>query len=628
MNEPRDPHYCQTRPLPGRWRPLLLISVVAALHGCSTLGSSKHGEEKSASKEAGAAPLSFKVDVVSDNRRIARHLERYLDIQRFSNFPDLQAGELRRLLGEAESNSRDLLAALGYFTPQLNLKAGEPAGESGMRRIVIEVDPGEQTKIESHDIRFAEPMNSDPISARQRRAIQRDWLLKDNDPFTQEAWDASKTAGLRALQRERYPTARIADSRATVNADTSLAGLQVTYDAGAPYRFGALKLEGVERYDAEGIPQHRADTDRRRLPRGRSAGRAAAAGQQRLLRLRLPAARQQRAQSRRGHGHRPVARGQNAEDRVWHRVQHRLRPAVVRGPHHNEMWPLGWRALNQVEAGTNTQSLATNWTDMPKASGWSWNTGLKLERSDYGDIKANSVSLTGGRSRTADKTERRYYLQYDASNAEGSEGPHSSSSLMGNYAWTGRYFNDRVNPTRGHGIAAEAGLGLTVTPEREPFLRLDVRALQLWPFGGRNTAGKRSRLALRAEVGAVFAGDSVNIPANLLFLTGGDTTVRGYSYQSIGTRLDDGSIYGARYMAMGSVEWQRPITVFGDAGNFEHTLFVDAGTASDKLGDAVLFPGVGTGIRWSSPVGPLQIDVAYGTKTQKWRLHLRVGFQF
>ena len=42
----------------------------------------------------------------------------------------------------------------------------------------------------------------------------------------------------------------------------------------------------------------------------------------------------------------------------------------------------------------------------------------------------------------------------------------------------------------------------------------------------------------------------------------------------------------------------------------------------------VIFPGVGTGVRWSSPVGPLQIDVAYGTKTGKWRLHLRMGFQF
>ncbi len=56
-------------------------------------------------------------------------------------------------------------------------------------------------------------------------------------------------------------------------------------------------------------------------------------------------------------------------------------------------------------------------------------------------------------------------------------------------------------------------------------------------------------------------------------------------------------------MAMGSVEWQHPVTFRGDAASFEHVIFVDAGAATDHLHDAVVFPGVGTGVRWSSPVG-------------------------
>jgi translocation and assembly module TamA len=267
-------------------------------------------------------------------------------------------------------------------------------------------------------------------------------------------------------------------------------------------------------------------------------------------------------------------------------------------------------------------------TDLPAASGWAWYTGAALERSDYGDFKARSVSLTGGRTRSLDRTERRYYLQYDGSEAEGGDAPGASSSLLGNFEWTGRYFDNRLNPTRGRAYGVEAGAGLTVTPDRDPFLRVKLRALQLWPFGGRNIAGKRSRLAIRGELGAVGAADGTRIPVTLLYLTGGDTTVRGYSYQSIGTRLDDGQIYGARYMALGSVEWQRPVRLFGDPASFEHTVFVDSGTATDKPRDAVLYTGVGTGVRYSSPVGPLQLDVAYGLKSEKWRLHLRMGFQF
>ncbi len=451
----------------------MLISLVA-VQGCSTLGAGKQREAVS-SQEPVAAPLSFKVDVISDNRSIARHLERYMDIQRFAQFPDLQAGELRRLLGEAESNARDLLAALGYFSPQLKLEAGEPSGEHGTRRIVIEVDPGEQTKIAGHDIRFAEPMNSDAASARQRREIERDWLLRDGDPFTQEEWDAAKTAGLRTLQRERYPTARIADSEAIVNADTSRADLQVTYDAGAPYRFGALKLEGVERYDEQGI------RNIARIPTGRIYREADLLdAQQRLITSGYFDSAFLLLDSSERNPDEATVIAQLREAKMQ-KIVFGLGFSTDTGPRvsvdhtHNEMPPLGWRALNQVEAGLKAQSLATTWTDMPKASGWAWNTGLKLERSEYGDIRANSASLTGGRSRSADRTERAYSLQFDASNSEDSEGPHSSSSLMGKYTWTGRYFDDRINPTRGFGIAADTGIGVTVTPERQAFLRLNAR---------------------------------------------------------------------------------------------------------------------------------------------------------
>ena len=599
---------------PGSWPALLVALLVTA---CPAL-----------SAEADPEGLSFKVDVVSSNRRIARYLERNLDIQRFADFPDLQPGELRRLLGEAESNARDLLAALGYFNPGLELTSEGSDDAQAKRRIVIEVDPGEETKVTSHTIRFVEPMASDERGEAQRREIERDWQLGNGEVFTQEEWSTAKTAGLRVLQRVRYPTARMAASLATINADSNSAALEVTYDAGPAYRFGVLKLEGVERYDATGI------RNIARLPTGQYYSEETLLDmQQRLVTSgyfdsaflvldsseRNPDEATVIAQLR-------EAKLQKVVFGVGYSTDTGARLSVDHT--HNKMWPLGWRALNQAAVGTQTQSLSTNWTAMPVASGWAWNTGLALERSDVGDIKANSLTLTGGRARLGERSERRYFLQYDASNAEGVDAPASSSALMGNYSWTGRYFDNRLNPTRGHGYGLDAGVGLTVTPNRDPFLRLDARTLHLLPFGSRNPAGKRSRIALRAEAGAIVAGRSVDIPARLLFLTGGDTTVRGYGYQKIGTRLPDGSIYGARYMAMASAEWQHSITLFGDSRSFEHTVFVDAGTATDRIRDAEIFPGVGAGIRWASPVGPLQLDLAYGTKTQNWHVHLRVGFQF
>jgi translocation and assembly module TamA len=610
---------------PGTW---LAVLSCLLLHGCAS--TRREPEEPGTAARATAPKLSFKVDVVSPNRRIARYLERNLDIQRFTDFPDLHPSELQRLLGEAESNARDLLAALGYFNPRLDLKAGDASSAPGSkRRIVIEVEPGPQTKIEGHRIQFLEPMASADEARYQRRVIERDWLLPDGETFRQEQWDAAKSAGLRVLQRVRYPTAYIVVSEATVNADTNLAQLSVTYESGPAYHFGALKIEGLSRYDERGI------RNIARLPSGDVYREETLLDiQQRLVTsgyfdsvfLTLDASERNPEEAT------VIAQLREAKlQKMVFGIGYSTDAGVrLTADHtHNKMPPLGWRALNSAAAGTQTQSLSTNWTAMPRESGWAWNTGLALERSDVGDITSNTLQFTGGRARLGDKSERRYYLQYDASHAEGGdEAPSNSTALLGHYGWTGRYFDNRLNPTDGFGVGVDGGVGMTLTPRGKPFMRLDARALQLLPFGGRNAAGKRSRIALRAEVGTIVADAGVDIPARLLFITGGDTTVRGYSYESIGKKLDDGSTYGARNMVMGSVEWQHPIRLFDDARSFEHVVFVDAGAAADQLRKAVVFPGVGAGMRWASPMGPLELDLAYGLKTDKWRLHLRVGFQF
>ena len=81
-------------------------------------------------------------------------------------------------------------------------------------------------------------------------------------------------------------------------------------------------------------------------------------------------------------------------------------------------------------------------------------------------------------------------------------------------------------------------------------------------------------------------------------------------------------------MASGSVEWQRPITVRGNTSDWESTLFLDAGTVTDNTDALTVRAGVGTGIRWRSPVGPVQADLAYGIQSKSLRLHLRLGFTF
>ena len=64
---------------------------------------------------------------------------------------------------------------------------------------------------------------------------------------------------------------------------------------------------------------------------------------------------------------------------------------------------------------------------------------------------------------------------------------------------------------------------------------------------------------MRASAGAVIAKDSASLPSTQLFLAGGDNSVRGYGLRNIGIPQADGGVAPGRYMAVGSLEWQRPI---------------------------------------------------------------------
>jgi translocation and assembly module TamA len=197
----------------------------------------------------------------------------------------------------------------------------------------------------------------------------------------------------------------------------------------------------------------------------------------------------------------------------------------------------------------------------------------------------------------------------------------AGSALSANYIWTGRYFDNVTLPTSGYALGFELGGGITLAGDHKLFQRTLVRGLWLRPV-------TRGRIQLRGELGTVIAKQDAQLPATQLFRTGGDTTVRGYKYLDIGVPLPDGFVGPGRVLAVASVEWQRPIQWNGRPTAFEHTLFLDTGAVADKWNDLRASTGVGTGVKWRSPVGPIDAALAYGFRPQKLRLHITAGFVF
>jgi translocation and assembly module TamA len=176
-----------------------------------------------------------------------------------------------------------------------------------------------------------------------------------------------------------------------------------------------------------------------------------------------------------------------------------------------------------------------------------------------------------------------------------------------------------VQTALGYAKGSRSVLGEPVANARGPFGRLYTRFTWYQPFGDAwyGTA--------RVEAGQVFTHDVVGIPDTLLFRAGGDDSVRGYAYRTLGPSID-GVTTSGRSLFTTSLEVARPISPNYPA--YWWAAFVDAGNAADKFSEIRPAYGYGVGLRWRSPVGPLRVDLAYGQQTKQVRMHLSVGIAF
>ncbi|MBO9649701.1 MAG: BamA/TamA family outer membrane protein [Variovorax sp.] len=616
--------------------PALLFAAILLLQGCSLL-SQKEPEQRDAADSPVASESStssreaFTVDVEAPGP-VQDFLTRNLEIQRYRKLNDLGAVELSRLMVAAEANARELLNTMGYFTPTLTLELRETPDGKAPREVRITVVPGEITHVSDVQIDFTGPIAQTTESEARRDAIRTDWPLRVGQPFSQQGWDNAKSTALRSLTARRYPTGTIVTSRAEVDADKSEARLSATYDSGPAYRFGPLVVRGYQRYDPDAMRRIArvptgSDYDQQQLLDAQQ--RLASSGYFNSVFLTLDTTHDDPLNA-------PVIA--QVQEAPLQKVVAGVGYTTDSGPRlsldhiHNQMPVLGWRAVSRLYLDRDTQSLGTEWSAVPRDSGWRTFTAAQLKSEVSGDYKVDSGRLRGGESQASDHIDRSLFVQYDYATNHGINPPPSASALSLNWNWTGRYFDNANAPTRGQGIALELAAGYTLTGERLPFTRTYARWVGFVPAGtvysDDGTQSRGARIQLRSEIGALVAKDAAQIPSTLAFLTGGDTTVRGYSFRSIGTVRPGGTVIAGRYLGVASIEWQRPFVHNGKITDWESTVFVDAGSVADKVGDLEAKVGVGVGARWRSPIGPVQIDLAYGVDVKAFRLHFRFGFTF
>lgn len=129
-----------------------------------------------------------------------------------------------------------------------------------------------------------------------------------------------------------------------------------------------------------------------------------------------------------------------------------------------------------------------------------------------------------------------------------------------------------------------------------------------------------------------------DVPASERFYAGGDTTIRGYALDRVGTpeTIDqDGFPTGGNGLLILNAELRFPV-----ARSIGGVIFVDAGNVFERATDlelADLRASAGLGVRYRSPIGPIRFDVGWkldpqvvasGGRERAYALHLSIGQAF
>lgn len=170
------------------------------------------------------------------------------------------------------------------------------------------------------------------------------------------------------------------------------------------------------------------------------------------------------------------------------------------------------------------------------------------------------------------------------------------------------------NPRRGTATDINLRAASSAIVSTTDFFQLYVRQRVLYPIG------RKGRLRLWAEAGYTWRDDFEELPPEIRFFAGGDNSVRGYDFETIGPRNAEGQVIGGSRLAAGSIEYEHDI-----AASFGLAAFFDIGSAFE--GSAPDWQrGTGVGVVWRSPVGPLRAYVAHALDGERGlRLHISFG---
>ena len=164
------------------------------------------------------------------------------------------------------------------------------------------------------------------------------------------------------------------------------------------------------------------------------------------------------------------------------------------------------------------------------------------------------------------------------------------SVLYPSILWQRVRADSLLNPERGYSMMVTISGAVKGFLSKTIFLQTRVNGRLLF------TLRNQTRFIIRNSLGYTAVNNIATLPLSLQFFTGGAQSLRGFSYNSIGS---------GRNMIISSFEVQQRILK-----NFYIAAFIDVGNVSDQISKRKLKVGVGPGLVMLTPIGMFELTIA------------------
>lgn len=533
-----------------------------------------------------AAPV--KVDITGLDAPLAQNVRARLTLIQDADTAD--ASRIQYLHGLAEVEIREALEPFGYYRPRIDKQLIQQADRwSALYR----VDAGEPLRLTTVDIR----LTGEGRDEAGLQALLSGYPLKAGDRLDHRLYDESRRLWLGRVTELGYFDARFTAHELRLDLQRYTAELHLHLDTGPRYRYAGLTFSPtpldpalVERFGnlRQGEPYQAAallELQKNLL----NSGFFSQADVEPILeqrdqgtvpvRVQLGMSRRNRYQAGAGYG---VDTGPRLTlgyrnryiNRYGHSFQSTLRLSMIR---------------------SELDALYTIPLQDPIREQLGVTARLRTEDTEAGQSQIEEVGFKRSRARWGLREVMSLDIQRETFDIDGSR---TTVLLLPGLRYTWLEADNTLDTREGVRLSLSASGATRAVLSDASFLKFLLDAKGIHSFLTNN------RLMTRGQLGYIATDTFSRLPLTQRFYAGGNHSVRGYRLNEIGPLNAGGQHIGGRFLMTASLEYER--TLWSSWGA---ALFYDAGTAFNTLTQTPA-QGVGVGLRWHSPFGPIRFDVA------------------